>query len=455
MRTLADGLVRRGVATGDRVVVSLPNSTAAVEMYLACALVGAIWVGVNPAAPTAERDRQRGLVNPALTVVDESSDYAQDGRCIVEVAELASAKEFDGRPPPLHAPCAIGFSSGTTGRPKALVHSRSGVSLAAAVLADVSVRPDDRVGVILPMSIHNLIVVAALAPLFARATCVPVRRMSAPGVAGACADLRLTKLNALVPATIYDLVHDSSVAANALSGLRTAGTGAAGLSEPLRRAFEEKFGVRLTGSYGMTEAPGVVAIESADAAHIEGGSGIPLPHLRIDACDERGAKLPAGNEGDLVVSASDSGPWAGAYRPAMGTWSSGALRLRPSEVSELRTGDRGWVDRDGTVHVTGRQADVIIRGGVSMNVAELESVLKELPGVRDVAVIGVPDERLGQRIAAFVESTPGCTLDPRELKASARELLSHGKAPDAMVVGELPRNAMGKVARGQLRIEKD
>jgi acyl-CoA synthetase (AMP-forming)/AMP-acid ligase II len=115
----------------------------------------------------------------------------------------------------------------------------------------------------------------------------------------------------------------------------------------------------------------------------------------------------------------------------------------------LRTGDYGWVDCDGTVFVTGRAADVIVRGGVNVNAAEIETVLGQLPGVRGVAVIGEDDDRLGQRIVAYVETPPD--VDAAELRRRACAVLSHSKVPDEFVVTELPRNAMGKVARAQLR----
>jgi acyl-coenzyme A synthetase/AMP-(fatty) acid ligase len=449
VRELAGALTRHGVEPGDRVAVMLPNCVAAVELYLACAWLGAIWVGLNPAAPQAERDRQCRLVRPAVVVTgDGAPEPCAVGRVVAVAALNAERVPFDAAPPDPHVPCAIGFSSGTTGTPKAVVHSRAAVSLTAATLAAAQLRADDRVGIVLPMSIHNLMVVGPIQTLFAGATCVPVPRMNAAGVVAACQRHQLTRLTALVPTTIYDLVHDDTITGTELSTLRTAGTGAAGLVEELRSAFEEKFGVRLVGSYGMTEAPGPVCIEDPARPHVAGGSGRPLPHVRVQACDETGRPLPPGAEGELVVSAAESGPWAGLYRPALGTWTETGLQPRPDIV--LRTGDRGWVDAHGEIHVTGRQADVIVRGGVNVNAAEIESVLGQLDEIRDLAVIGEPDDRLGQRIVAFVEPAPGAAPDPEQLRRRARGLLAHGKVPDEFVVTTLPRNAMGKVARGRL-----
>ena len=452
VRALAGALACHGVSEGDRLAVMVPNSVASVELYLACALLEAIWVGINPAAPQAEQDRQFALVTPTVIVTDSALSSAPPSSRVVEWEALGDrSRPYDAAPPDSAVPCAIGFSSGTTGTPKALVHSRAAVSLVAAQLAEVQLDADDRIGVILPMSIHNLIAVGALPALFAGATCVAIDRMNAAGVSQACCDRQLTIVNALVPATVYDLVHDDAITSSMLSSLRIAGTGAAGLSESLRSAFEAKFGVRLVGTYGMTEAPGVVCAEDPDIPHVVGASGRPLPHLVVSTCDEQGQYLPARQEGELLVCAIDHGPWANRYRPAIGTWSDSGLIRRPSNEKFLRTGDYGWVDYDGTVHVTGRKADVIVRGGVNVNAAELESVLGQLPAVRDVAVVGEPDERLGQRIVAFVEPTHGAAADPDELRCRARGLLSHGKVPDEFVVGTLPRNAMGKVARGELK----
>ena len=150
-----------------------------------------------------------------------------------------------------------------------------------------------------------------------------------------------------------------------------------------------------------------------------------------------------------MVRAAASGPWAGLYRPSLGLWTADGLVAR-EHGNGFRTGDFGRIDDDGTVHVSGRKADVIIRGGVNVNAAELESILGQIPNLREVAVVGRPDARLGQRIVAFVESEQGAAVDPQFLVSQAREMLSHGKVPDEFVVGPLPRNAMGKVVKRQL-----
>jgi malonyl-CoA/methylmalonyl-CoA synthetase len=423
VRARAHAMRQYGVVRGDRVVVMAPNTIATVEWYLACALIGAVWVGANPAAPQAERDRQCRLVAPRLVVADD----LRTGTRPPEGFEEST----------LDTPSAIAFTSGTTAAPKAVVHTRAAVSLAAAALAHRRIRPDDTVGVVLPLSIHNLMMVGVIATLFGGARVVLVSAMNARGVAEAVQRQRLTLVNALVPATIYDMVHDDEIGADALTTLRYAGTGAAGLSEDLRGAFEAKFGVMLRGSYGMTEAPGPVAVEDPQRPHRSGSSGTSLPHVRVEA-----------EAGQLTVAAATTGPFAGMFRPPHGTWTEQGLQRWP-DTRRLCTGDRGHVAVDGSVLVSGRGAGVIVRGGVTVDAGELEAVLSTLPGVRELVVIGQDDDRLGERIIAFVEFAPAGGPDQETwLRQQAETLLTHGKVPDRFVVVDaLPRNAMGKVER--------
>lgn len=443
---IAEALARRRVRRGDRVAVALPNSAAAVELFLACAAIGAVWVGINPFAPAAETLRQLGVVTPRLVV----------GSLGVDVASLLAEAAEGGRTgtmpiPDPDLPCAIAFTSGTTGMPKAIVHSRAGVSLVAAAMAAATLRRADRVGVTLPLTIHNVMIVGPLTALVAGATTVVPARLDARGVADACREHRLTMVRALVPATVYDLVHDDGIAPDSLASLREAGCGAAGLAETLREAFEAKFGVRLVGSYGLSEAPAAVCHEDIGRPRRPGSSGTPLPHVSISVRDASGTPVPTGVVGDVWVGPAADGPWANQYRPALGTWVDGELSEADPTARGMCTGDVGWLDPDGALHVSARKSDAITRGGVTVTAAELETVLGELAGVREVAVVGRADPRLGQRIVAFVELKAGQGRDAESLRRDAAAVLSHGKVPDAFVIVDaLPRTAMGKVARPDL-----
>lgn len=428
VRSLASFLIAQGISAGDRVAVGMTNRIESVELYLACLALGAIWVGVNPNAPRAEQDRQLNLVAPSLVVSDEDVAEPQN-----DIGDLPSR-------PALDAPVAIAFTSGTTSLPKAVVHSRAAISLSARAYGHDRICPDDRVGIVLPLAIHNLMVVGAMSALMAGACVLPVARMDGRSVAQACRRNRLTLVSALVPATVFDLVHDDAVEPGMLSTLRYAGTGAAGLAEELRAAFETKFGVALCGSYGMTEAPGPVAVEGIDHAHRPGCSGKALSHIVIDT----------DANAQFVVSAAPTGPFAKLFGPPLGRWDADGFTPWP-DSKVLRTGDYGCVEEDGSVRIESRRMGVIVRGGVNIDVGELESVLGEIPGVRGVAVAGECDRRLGERIVAFVELAADASRgadETRYLTAKAREVLSRTKCPDEyVIIDALPRNAMGKVDR--------
>jgi acyl-CoA synthetase (AMP-forming)/AMP-acid ligase II len=450
-------LADHGVRPADRVVVSLPNSVSSVEAFLGCAALGAIWVGVNPAAPLAEKMRQCDIVTPRV-VIGAADAYVPAGAELITVGDdgalvAPGPDTHDSLParPELDAPCSIAFSSGTTGAPKALVHSRAGLSLAAAALAATTVRSDDRVGVVLPCSIHNVMIVGPLASLIAGASTVLLDRFSARDVAAECRARRLTMVRALEPAAVYDLTHDDEISADDLLSLREAGTGAAGLAEPLRDAFEAKFGIRLSGSYGLSEAPAAVCSEDTGRPRRLGSSGVPLPHVAISVRDAAGISVPTGEVGEMWVRAAEHGPWAGQYRGLLGRWEQGRLVRSSFDERGFATGDTGHIDDGGALHVVGRAADVLTRGGVTVIAAELEAIIGEFAGVREAAAIGRPHDRLGEQIIAFVEAEAGQDLDPASIRRQAAIELSHGKVPDEVIIlDRLPRNAMGKIARADL-----
>lgn len=440
VRALAAWLAGRGVGEGDRVAVSLSNSVDCVEFLLASATLGAIWVGINPNAPAAERRRQLDAVGPRLVITEpvvQAQAAIDDG-----------ADDF----PDAQLPCAIAFTSGTTGTPKAIVHSRAGISLVAASSAAMTIHREDRVGVTLSLSILNVMIVGPLAALAAGAAAVLLSPHNATELAATVRSNGLTLVRALVPAAVYDLVHKPGIAADSLSSLRLAECGASGLAEDLRRQFEAKFDLRLVGSYGLSEAPAVVCREDALLPRRDGASGRPLPHVSVSIRDEGGGELPADTEGEIWVGPATFGKWADVYRPSLGTWSDGGFHSRDSAENAFPTGDLGFIDTYGALHVKARKSDVVVRGGINVTAMELEDVLSAIPGVRDVAVVGRADRRLGERIVAYVEpSTDGLAVTEDWLRERAVELLSRGKVPDAFVLMPvLPRNAMGKVAKGEL-----
>ena len=177
-----------------------------------------------------------------------------------------------------------------------------------------------------------------------------------------------------------------------------------------------------------------------------GASGRPLPHLAVRIADPTDGTLPAGETGEIRVGAADD-----RYRPMLGYWERPEASAAASRDGELHTGDLGFLDDEGRLHVRDRTSLLIIRGGANVYPAEVERVLCEHPAVAAGAVLGVPDERLGERVVAVVEPVPGASLDLDELRTHLLANLARYKVPEQIaVVDALPRNAMGKIIRTEL-----
>jgi long-chain acyl-CoA synthetase len=234
-----------------------------------------------------------------------------------------------------------------------------------------------------------------------------------------------------------------------LSTLRDVWTGGTYLPEPLRRAFEDRFGCGVSATYGLTEAPTIVTMEGTEGGRVPESSGLPLPHLLVEIRDDEGP-LPVGEIGEITVRAAKTGPYADMYQPMLGYLGHPEATAQVVRNGVLYTGDLGFVDPEGRLFVRDRRDALILRGGANVYPAEVERVLLEAPGVRGVSVIGVPDDRLGNRVAAAIELDDGITLREEELASYCALQLAHYKVPDLWRIGPLPRNAMGKVARTQV-----
>jgi acyl-CoA synthetase (AMP-forming)/AMP-acid ligase II len=205
----------------------------------------------------------------------------------------------------------------------------------------------------------------------------------------------------------------------------------------------------VSATYGLTEAPTVVTIENRDEPRLPGCSGTSLPHLVVEI--RHGEKVqPSGETGEITVRAQQTGEWADLYRPMLGYLGKPEATAEAIRGGVLYTGDIGYLDSHGRLFVRDRRNALILRGGANVYPAEVERVLLEAPGVRGAAVFGVPDDRLGQRVAAAVEAEEGSILDNDALSSHCLSQLARYKVPELWRIGALPRNAMGKVVRTEL-----
>ncbi|KAA9153483.1 acyl--CoA ligase [Amycolatopsis acidicola] len=437
-----------GLAAGDRIAVSLPNDSRIVVLFHAVLRLGGIWVGINRALTESER---RAIVDDAGARLCLGCGDLGDDKILVSEEEwrtLAAAagpyRIRDAADP--FAPAAIAYTSGTTGRPKGVVHSQHNLLVPGEMLTatrgyDRYLRKAD----CLPMTILNMLCLSTLTTSQAGGTAIISDFRHAPAVAAWLRDTRATVWNG-VPPLLYDMVRDESIEPSALAGIVDLWSGGDTLSEELRAAFAKKFATPIHGTYGLTEAPTVVAIEELDGGHVPGSSGKVLPHLRVFA-DE-----VSGEVGELCVGAASTGPYTGLYRPMLGYWRNEQATGEVLADGVLRTGDLGTVSESGEVFVKDRRKLVIVRGGANVYPAEVERIVRTAPGVVACAVLGIPDPRLGARVGIVVQTDGAGATDEAALRERCAAELSRYKVPEVwrITADELPRNAMGKLDRPRL-----
>jgi acyl-CoA synthetase (AMP-forming)/AMP-acid ligase II len=253
-----------------------------------------------------------------------------------------------------------------------------------------------------------------------------------------------------VPTMLHGLAASPDVQPADLASLEDVWSGGAHVPASIRASFEARFGKRVHATFGSTEVPTVVTIERREDRSRPGSSGRVLPHLALQIRDDAGRPLPPGREGEITIQGRRDGPWANAYRPMLGYHHDPSSTAAAVRDGILYTSDIGMVDDHGELHVRDRKESLILRGGANVYPAEVERVLHELPGIAGASVVGVDDERLGQRVAAAVEVSPGEEVSEDELVAHCRGQLARYKVPERWMIAELPRNAMGKVMRREV-----
>jgi len=467
---VAHALADLGVAPGDRVAACLPNDVDIVVAFLGAMRLGALWVGVNRvlAAPekayilndcgaavllatpeAAEEIAPRRVDLPALrevVVVDPEDPASRWSASCSAAADTRPDVEIDP-----WGPAAIAYTSGTTGHPKGAVHSQHNILLPGAVSAARHVYPPGvPQGAVLPLTILNIFVLGPILA-FQYGTCsVAMHRIDAVGVAEWVRDEKIGSF-AAVPTVIHDLLTHPDVKPQDLASLTQPLVGGAVCPEEVRALYRERFGHDVSIGYGMTEAPTAVTHAEGEPSPRPGLCGVALPQCEILIRDPHGGGVPPGEEGEICVGPAREGPWAGVYTPMLGYWHKPDATAQALRDGYYHTGDVGVLERDGTLFIRGRRSELILRGGANVYPAEVERVLQEDPRIAESAVLGVPDDRLGQRVVAAVVLEPGVEATPADLQARCREQLARYKVPERIaIVDAMPRNAMSKVVKRRL-----
>jgi len=337
-----------------------------------------------------------------------------------------------------HAAAVLLYTSGTIGRPKAVALSDQNIlSNAEGSREAAGFGPDEVMLVILPLFHAYGLTVTLILPLMLGGTVVILERFVPRSVLQAIERHRVTCLVA-VPSQ-YRLLAKEPGQADAAS-LWMCIAGAERLSELVARDFEARFGRPILEGYGATEAAPVISMNPLQA-HRPGTVGRPLPNLRVTLRDD-GRDLPIAEIGEICIE----GP-----NVMLGYFN------RPEATAEklingvLLTGDRGFLDADGYLHLAGRADDMVKVAGEKIYPAEIERTIEQIDGVEEAAVVAIADEAHGAVLRAFVQPRPGALLTEPALRAACRERLEAGKVPRSFVVVEqLPRSATGKLDKRAL-----
>ncbi|MFF1283947.1 long-chain fatty acid--CoA ligase [Streptomyces sp. NPDC058299] len=443
----AGALRRHGIGRGDRVAVLLPNGPDFPVVYFAVLALGA---AVVPVHTLFSRDEVEYILRDsgarALVCLPERAEWFRS-----TVACLTARQLADGVPV-TEVDCAgdeialVLYTSGTTGRPKGVMLSHAGVlgNIDTTLVSPFAFTGDDVLYGCLPLS-HTFGQICGMGvTLRAGATLVLVERFEATA---ALRDMSAHGCTVLmgVP-TMYRALLDADAPGLPMPRLNRAYCGGASLPVRTLREFTARFGCEVYEGYGLTETSPVVAYNHPGEAPAAGTVGRPIDGVEVRIADLRVEdsveRLPEGRIGEVLVR----GP--GVMRGYLGL---------PEETGQavvdgwFRTGDLGRIDDDGRLVLVDRKKDMLIRGGYNVYPREVEEVLVHHPHVAQVAVVGVPDDRLGQEVCAVVVPRTGVRPDAGDITAWARERLAAYKYPRRVeFVDHLPLGASGKVLKRAL-----
>jgi acyl-CoA synthetase (AMP-forming)/AMP-acid ligase II len=310
----------------------------------------------------------------------------------------------------------------------------------------VGLRAGDRYLVVNPFFHCFGLLAGILASLLKGAAIIPHAVFDGPSVMGRVDEERVTMLPG-PPAVYQSLLDHPDAHRFDLSSLRLAVTGGAAVPVELVRRMREDLGfATVVTGYGLTEATGIVTMCRHDDPPeiIAGTAGRAIPGVEVVVADEAGTGRPAGEPGEILVR---------GYNVMQGYCGDEEATAEVVDADGwLHTGDVGVMDEAGNLRITDRMKDLFIVGGFNAYPAEIEGMVMAHPAVGQVAVVGVPDDRLGEVGAAFVVPRPGADVDADDLIAWCRERMANFKVPRSVhVVPALPLNASGKVLKFELR----
>jgi acyl-CoA synthetase (AMP-forming)/AMP-acid ligase II len=454
---LARGLAGHGLTEGRTLAVMCRNHRGFVEVAAACSKLGVHVVLLNTGfagpqvAEVVAREGADGLVydREFATTVDEArgdrigfvADNEADEIGDTSLAHLIATRIDTPLPPPAVAGRAVILTSGTTGTPKGANRpAPSSMGPMAALLSAIPLRARDTTVIAAPLfhawGFAHVLLATALS-----STIVLRRRFEPLETARAVSEHRADAL-VVVPVMLQRMLEADAEQRRRLdtTSLRVIAVSGSALPGPLANRVMDAFGEALYNLYGSTEVAWATVAGPADLRAAPGTAGRPPRGTVVKILDEHGSEAPSGASGRIFVGSE----------MLFEGYTGGGDKDRRGGL--MATGDVGHFDSDGRLFVDGRDDDMIVSGGENVFPGEVEDLLAGMAGVREVAVVGVPDEEFGQRLRAVVSLHPGAELSEEALQEHVRGHLARYKVPREVVfVEQLPRNATGKILKRELR----
>lgn len=459
-----------GIEKGDRVAVMLFNCPEFLELFLACSKMGAVFVPINYRLALAELDYTLANSHPRLFVFgEEFADTAatltlNNRRPLMLLAGVgeprfsgntrdyhAETVACEGQQPFLTDPAApaapeeahvIMYTSGTTGQPKGAVLSHR-KTFFNCLNADIffKLHFDDIMLIVLPLFHSGGLFIQASPVIYKGATMILHKHFDPRQTYQDIQHYQVTKFLG-VPTVYRALVKTESEHKAALSSLKVCAIGGEKLTPELMAQFKAA-GFSLRQIMGQTETSILLWAHEKDVLRKPGSAGKPVFHAEVRIIDRQGRPCGPGEVGEIVVRGS-----------IMMTeyWQDPAKTDETIQGGWLHTGDLARMDEDGYFYLLDRVRDMYISGGENVYPAEVERVLRNHAAVRDIAVVGVPDETWGEVGCAFVMAKPGKEINPQELIGFCKGQLARYKWPRRVIFADhFPRTALGKVRKTILR----
>lgn len=471
---LINALKSAGIAKGERIVGVLQNTPELLEVFGAAEKGGFIAVPVNPRFSTNEVLEILYDAEPAVVVVGDEhlEDIGLNANlpCSVKLILYAGERpvKSTGRLAAYRSFSASGgsdepgvdvreddlvyliYTSGTTGKPKGvMIDHRGQIENNKTTIIEMRISQGD--SLISPLPLNHLGGRGLVSNYFARGcTNYVQKKFDVEEMLRLISHERITTL-AAVPAMLYVIINHPHLDSYDLTSLKTIFYSGSTISPALLERCISRFGNALIQFYGMTEAGPIIAVlPKEDHCPEEANrklrsAGIAAFSNKIRVVDDNGVDVRVGQVGEVIVKT-----------PAVmrGYWKKPDMTAETLRNGWLHTGDLAMIDEQNYIYIVDRKKDMIISGGENIYAREVEDVIQKIPGVREVAVIGVPHEKWGETVKAVVVLEDGCTLLESEIIEHCRKNLASYKKPTSVsFVSELPRNAVGKIQKHVLRDE--